>query len=128
VLDLESGVLRTARPRKSRPRIRVVSRRLHMRLRAFDRPPAGGMSLRIAQLYATAALVRFRTMAVTSSCRNPPHQPRSVCEKRDCAGQEKYSEEVELAEMPPREGLAEEAEHEGILGAVLKKTDSLGGP
>ena len=100
-----------------------------MRLRAFDCPPAGRIALRIAQLYATAPLVRFRTMAVASTCRNPPHQPRSVCEKRDCAGQEKYSGEVELAERtPPRDGLAEEAEHEGILGGVWKKTDSLGSP
>jgi hypothetical protein len=67
---MEICVLRAPGTRKSRPRIRIVGRCLHVRLGALRCAPARGVTFGIAQLHAAASPVRFRTVAVASACWN----------------------------------------------------------
>lgn len=122
---MQLGMFRPARARKLRSRVRVVGRRLHVGFRTLRCSPSRGIALRIAQLHATASPVRFRTVAVASACRNGSQQCWRVREKRERAGQENESQEMESAERTPqRGGFADEPAHFVILRRTWEKTDS----
>jgi len=107
--------------------IRIVGGRLHVGLRALCRPPARGISLRIAHLHAAASEARFRTAAVATACGNTSQQRRDVREKCRRAGQVDDSQEAQPPEgTPPRDDSVEEPAHWGILRRVWRKTDSPG--
>ena len=83
------------------------------------------MSLRVAQLHASASPVRFRAVAEAAAHWNGAQQPRRIREEREGAYQENGAQDVEPAEfMLPRGDLVEESEHGRILRRAQKKTDS----
>jgi hypothetical protein len=107
--------------------VRVVGGSLHVGLRAFLRPPARSISLRIAHFDTADSQVRFRTVAVATACGYAPQKPWDVREKCGRAGQEDDSQEVQPPEeKPPWDGSGEEPEHWGILRRVWQKTDGPG--
>jgi hypothetical protein len=109
--------------------VRIVGGCLHMRLRAFGRPPARGAPLRIAHLHTAASEVRFRAMAVAPAGRNTPQQGRRVGQERVGALQEKESQEAEPRQGAwPRDGFTGGPPHGAILPRVWEKTDSPGSP
>ena len=107
--------------------IRIGGGRLHVRFDATDGPPAGSITFRLAHSHASTAGMRFRAMAIAARDRNGAQQGRSVREDRERARKESDSQsEPSSGDSAEREGVDGEAQHEGIMEGLQKKTDSSG--
>src|SRR5260370_23425946 len=126
-VELEQDMLGAHGMRETGAGVRVVGGSLQVGLRAFLRPPARGISLRVAHLHTADSQVRFRTVAVAPAWGYTPQQRRGVREKCGRAGKEDDSQEVQPPEeKPPWDGSGEEPAHWGIRWRFWKKTDTPG--
>src|SRR5213076_3603714 len=97
---------------------------MHVGFRALDGLPAGGKSLRIAQLYAAASPMRFLATTKAPACRNFPQQRRRVREQCERAGQEGSSKEARPPEDSPRHNLGNVPTHGRYSVEGLEKNRS----